>query len=126
MPPHPHQRQNDKACHRRGFDQLQHRSKQHICRVPRLCGHSQHDAYGHAQPKTQQNAPGAETHPLPELCLRQKLQKSAHRLHRRNKEHLLSHRHGGALPHRQPEGRSAQPLKKLFMLVHGSFLLLTV
>ena len=75
MPPHPHQRQNDKACHRRGFDQLQHRSKQHIRRVPRLCGHSQHDAYGHAQPKTQQNAPGAETHPLPELCLRQKLQR---------------------------------------------------
>ena len=57
MPPHPHQRQNDKACHRRGFDQLQHRSKQHICRVPRLCGHSQHDAYGHAQPKPSRMRP---------------------------------------------------------------------
>ena len=29
-----------------------------------------------------------------------------------------AHRHGGALPHRQPEGRSAQPLKKLFMSLH--------
>jgi len=94
--------------------------------VPRLRRRSQKHADYHAQPEAQQDASGAETHPLPELCLRQKLQKSAHRLHRRNKEHLLSHRHGSALPHRQPEGRSAQPLKKLFVLVHGSFLLLTV
>ena len=79
---------------------------------------ARNDADYHAQPEAQQDASGAETHPLPELCLRQKLQKGAQRLHRRNKEHLLSHGHGSALPHRQPEGRSAQPLKKLFMSLH--------
>ena len=69
-PADPHQRQNDEAGHRRGLDQLDDRGQQRVHPGPALGGSRQQNADHHAQRKPQQDMPGAEPHPLPEIGLR--------------------------------------------------------
>ena len=80
---------------------------------------SQHRADRNAQRKPQQDTPGAEPRPLPEIRPGHKPQQGAQCLHRRHQKHFLPNGHGGALPHRQPEHHRSGAAEKAFVFVHA-------